>query len=229
MGGGGGGGGSSTTVQSVPAELSPLATAYTQKAIGLSNQAYNPYTGQRYADLTPMQNTGLNMIQNRATQGSGTMANAEGNLNQLMSSGPNPYLDQMVSNAQKNVLSNANQAQARSGSFGNSGIAEEAVRQMGTIASNMYGNAYAQDQSNRLQAIGMAPTFGNQAYQDAAQVLNAGQLMQDQAQKGLDFGYQGYQEAENLPYKQLAAMGGVFGSNLGMTSQTTSSQDSGGK
>ena len=38
MSSGGGGGGSSVTRQEIPAELKPLATEYTNKAIGLSNQ-----------------------------------------------------------------------------------------------------------------------------------------------------------------------------------------------
>lgn len=72
----------------------------------------------------------------------------------------------------------------------------------------------------------MAQQFGNQAYTDAEQMLKAGQTAQDQEQQNLDFNYQQFQEAENLPYKQLAAMSGVFGSGLGGTS--TSTQSGGG-
>lgn len=228
-GGGSSGGGSSTTVQNIPDELKPLATAYTNKAINLSNQGYNPYPGQRYADLNAAQNLGLGMTMDRALSGSLTVNNAENSLNQMIAGTTNPYLDSMVNRAQQNVMQNANQASVRSGSFGNSGIAEAAARQMGDVATNMYGNAYSQDRANQMQAIGMAPTFGNLAYQDASQLMNAGQTIQDQEQQNRDFVYQQYQEAENLPYKQLAAMSGVFGSNLGGSSTTTSSQDSGGK
>lgn len=228
-GGGSGGGGSSTTVQNIPDELKPLANAYTNKAIGLSTQNYNPYTQQRYASLNPLQTTGITGIANRALMGSQTMDNAEGNLNQLMGGSSNPYLGSMVQQAQDSVLSNFNTGAVNSGSFGNSGQQEMLARQLGNVATNMYGNAYNQDRSNQLQAIGMAPTFGNQAYQDAAQLINAGQTLQDQEQQNRDFSYQQFQEEQNLPYKQLAAMAGVFGSNLGGSSTTTSSQDSGGK
>lgn len=227
--GDGGGGGSSVTVQEIPGELKPLASAYTNKAIGLSNQPYQPYTGQRYEDLNQVQGAGLGMTVNRALGGSQTMDNAEGNLNQMMSGGSNPYLDSMVNRAQSNVMSNANTMQARSGSFGNSGIAEAAARQMGDVATQMYGGAYESDQGRRMQAIGMAPQFGNQAYQDASQLMNAGQIIQDQGQQNRDFNYQQFQEAQNLPYKQLAAMSGVFGSNLGGSSRTTSDSGGGGK
>jgi hypothetical protein len=224
--GSGGGGGNSKTVQEIPAELKPLANAYTNKAINLGNQSFQPYQGQRFADLNTTQNLGLGMVQDRALNGSATMNNAEGSLNQIIGGQSNPYLDAMVNKAQANVLGNANAAAARSGSFGNSGIAEQAARQMGDIATQMYGGQYQFDQGQRMQAIGMAPTFGNAAYQDAQQLLNAGQVMQDQQQQGMDFNYGQFQDAQNLPYKQLASMGGVFGSGLGGSSTTT---NSGGK
>ena len=100
MSGGGGGGGSSTTVQSIPDELKPLASAYTSKAINLGNQSYTPYTGQRYANLNGTQNAAISAIQDRAINGSATLNNAESNLNSIISGdSSNPYLDQSVSKA----------------------------------------------------------------------------------------------------------------------------------
>lgn len=224
---GGGGGGTSTTVQSIPAELKPLATAYTNKAIDLSNQPWTPYTDQRYADLNNTQNAGIGMIQDRALNGSQTFDAADQNLQMMMQGGTNPYLDKAVQDAQRSVLSSAGTAGVRSGSFGNSGINEAAVKEMGNIANNMYSNNYQFDQGQRLSAIGMAPQFSNQAYQDASQLMNAGQIQQDQAQQGLDFAYEQFQGQQNKPYQDLAAMSGVFGSNLGGTSTTT--QNGGGK
>lgn len=225
----GGGGGTSTTVQNIPDELKPLASAYTTKAIDLSNQGYDPYQGQRYTDLNPTQNAGIGMVQNRALSGSPTISNAENNLNQVISGGAtNPYLDAMYNQAAGKVSGSINSQFNKPGAFG--GTAHQGVmgESLGNLATQLYGGAYAQDQANRLQAIGMAPTFGNQAYQDASQLLNVGQIQQDQAQNPLDFQYQQYQEQQNLPYKQLAAMSGVFGSNLGGSSTTTSNQQSGG-
>jgi hypothetical protein len=221
--GGGGGGGESKTVQSIPDELKPLANTYTNKAIGLSNQGYTPYGGQRYADLNSTQLLGIGTVQDRALNGSQTMSNAESSLNGLMNPQGNPYLDRMVNKAQMSAMGAGNAAGARSGSFGNSGIAEATAKNVGDIATNMYGQAYEGDQGRRLQAIGMAPTFGNSAYTDAQQLMNAGQVMQDQKQQNLDFNYGQFQEAGNLPYKNLAAMSGVFGSGLGGSSTTTSS------
>jgi len=93
----------------------------------------------------------------------------------------------------------------------------------------MYGGAYDADRARQMQGIGMAQQFGNQAYTDAAQLMKAGDVMQDQNQQQRDFNYQTYQDQQNLPYKQLGAMSGVFGSNLGSSSSTQSSQSGGGK
>ena len=221
-----GGGSSSSTTTSIPTELKPLATAYTDKALNLSQQAYVPYTGDRFADMNQNQQTALNMVQQRATNGNPLQQAAESSLQQTIQGQTNPYLDSMVNKAQQSVLGTANQAAVRSGSFGNSGIAEQAARQMSDVATSMYGGAYESDAARRLQATGMAPTISQAGYQDAAQLLNAGQVAQNQQQQNQDFAYQQFQEQQNLPYKQLAAMAGPFGSNLGMNQTST---DSGGK
>lgn len=257
MGGGGGGGGESKTVQSIPDELKPLASAYSNKAISLSNQPFQAYTPDRYADLNVTQNLGIGMMQDRALNGDPTMNAGSSYLQRTLNSGPqgatvnpyaqqgNPYLDAMVNKAQGNVLANANAAAARSGSFGNSGIAEQAAKQMSDVATQMYGNAWGQQAQlaeagagrndamyqnwagNNLNAANLGLQYGNQAYTDAGRLMGAGQVMQDQDQQNYDFNYGQFQEASNLPYRQLAAMSGVFGSGLGGTSTTT--QSGGGK
>lgn len=227
MSSGGGGGGSSVTRQEIPAELKPLATEYTNKAIGLSNQGYQAYGGQRYADMNQMQGAGVNMIADRALNGSPVMNQANSTLMQTMQGGnTNPYLDQMVQKAQGSVQSNYNTAAINSGSYGNSGLAEQYQRNLGDVATQMYGNAYNSDRAHQMNALQLAPQFGNQAYKDASQLMNAGGAVQDQQQRHLDFGYQNYLDEQALPYKQLAAMSGVFNSNLGGTATTT--QTSGG-
>lgn len=217
---GGGGNQNSTTVQSIPTELKPLATDYVNQAMKLSNTPYQAYTGNQVADLNSTQNQGIQAITDRATNGSATMNNAESNLNQMMNGGTNPYLEGMVGNALKQVGGQVN-SQFGGSNYGTTANQQTLANSLGNTATSMYGNAYNTDQANRLTAIGMAPTFGNQAYTDASQLLNAGQLQQDQAQKGLDVGYQDYLAAQNDPYKKLAAEAGIFNSNLGGTSTTT--------
>lgn len=224
--GGGGGGGNSQTTQNIPDELKPLANVYTSKAIELSDTPYQAYTGQRYADLNNVQGAGINAAVNRAAGGSATMNNAESNLNGMISGQSNPYLDASVTKAMDQTRGQVN-SQFGGSNYGTTAHQETLTNALGGVANDMYSGAYDADQNRRLSAINSAPTFGNQAYQDAAQLMNAGQILQDQNQQNLDWGYQQYQDAQNDPYKKLAAMSGVFGSNLGSSSTTTS--DSGGK
>lgn len=226
---GGGDSGKSTTTTEIPQELKPLATAYTNKALELSKQGFNPYKGQRFENLNQWQLDALNQTRDRAMQGSATVKNAEAQLNDIISGGnTNPYLDQMVGKAQDSVRSQFNTGAVNSGSFGNSGLQEQFANNLGDVATQMYGQAYETDRNRQMQGIGMAQQFGNQAYQDAAQLMNAGQTVQDQFQQARDFNYQQFQERADHPYKQLAAMAGVFGSGLGQTS-TTKSSGGGGK
>ena len=219
---GGGGGGSSTSRPTIPDELKPLAELYVKQATNIANTPWQGYQGQRYADLNGTQQLGIGMIQSRALNGSQTMNNAESNLNQIMNGGnTNPYLDQMVNKAQTQVKNNFMNSAISSGSFGNSGLQQQYGQGMADIAAQMYGNAYSQDQANRMTAINMAPTFGNAAYQDAGQLINAGNLQQNNAQQKLDFGYQQFQDAQNYPFKQMQATGGVIGQNMGSTTTTS--------
>ena len=279
----GGSSGGSTTTQSIPSELKPLAKAYSAKAMDLSNEAYNPYTGQRFEDLNADQNQGLDAMMQRAQEGSQTINQGENYLQGQLTAGEqsatrnpygdvkaqqnqyqgqNPYLDKMVGKAQDSVRSQFNTGAVNSGSFGNSGLQEQFQRGLSDTATQMYGADYANTQqlaeaginrnlqeqqfnsqnganwasrndqvrqsqdASQLQAAQLGLNYGNQAYTDAEQMLKAGQIVQDQGQQQKDFNYQQFQEQENLPYKQLAAMSGVFGTNLGSTS--TSSQKGGG-
>ena len=222
-GGGGSGGGTSKTTTEIPVELKPLATKYTQEAMSLADQPFVNYNDPRYADLTAPQTQGIEMVQQRALEGSPTFDAANQNLMQMMQGGQNPYLDQMFENAAGRVASNVNSNFSLGGRYGSGAHTGTLADSLGNMATQMYGGAYENDQARRMQAIGMAPQFANQAYTDASQMLNAGQILQDQAQNPLDFQYQQFQEEQNLPYKNLAAMSGVFGSNLGSSSVTKSS------
>jgi len=234
---GGGGDSSSTSTPQVADELKPLANLYTQQATDLANTPWQAYSGQRYAGLNDTQSQALSMIQNRATNGSPVMSQANSTLTSMLQGGQtNPYLDQMVSKAQGSVADQWNNmtkpqiesSMVGSGSFGNSGQQQmqglqqkAAVQQMGDIATQMYGNAYNTNQANQMQALSMAPTYGNQDYTDAAQMLQAGTTKQNNAQQNNDFAYQQYQDQQNNPYKKLQTIGGVVGQSTG--AQTTQS------
>lgn len=80
---------------------------------------------------------------------------------------------------------------------------------------------YQNYMGNKLNALQLAPQYGNQAYTDASQLMKVGGQMQDQAQQGRDFNYQQFQDQQNTPYKQMAAYGGLL-SGQGVQKSTTS-------
>lgn len=235
---GGGGGGGSTQKTEVAPELKPLANLGTQLTMQASQQPFQFY-GERFADLNQNQNTALDMIAGRAQNGSPVMDAANKTLiNTLQGGQTNPYLDSLVSKAQNSAVDAYKRiqqpqqatAQAMSGSFGNSGLQEaqrfadnQLHQNLGDIATSMYGSAYETDRANQMSALGMAPTYGNQAYTDAAQLLNAGQLQQGQEQQQHDFDYQQFQDANNQLTKNAQLALSPFTGGLGMITTTKSS------
>ena len=229
---GGGGGGSSTTVSEIPAELKPLASRYTEEATKLFDTPYQAYTGQRYAGMNNLQNLGIGATAARAIGGDAAInAGYENVLSTLqgdyLNPATNPYLQQNVQTAMNQAMGNINSQFNKPGAFGGTAHQGVAANQLGNIAANMYGQNYGNERNNQLQAWNAAQTYGQNAYNDASQLMNAGQILQDEQQKGLDWNLAQFQEQQDYPYKNLSAAAGVFGTNLGGTSKTTS--DSGGK
>ncbi len=113
------------------------------------------------------------------------------------------------------------------------GLAENAINrdmqaqqfnsQMGNDFAGRNDAARQAGIGNQFNAAQMGLQYGNQAYTDAGQLMNAGNFLQDQQQQKADFGFQQFQDWQNDPYKKLAAMSGVFGSFPGQSSTTTSS------
>lgn len=311
----GGGGQSSSTTQSIPEELKPLAAAYGNKAMQLSNTPYQAYGGQQVADMNWAQNTGAGAVYNRALGGDSLFNSAKGSMQGALDSGnaatsnpygysagvgsaapannggtnqyagSNPYLQQNIDAAMGDITRNYNDAVAPglttqmvgSGSFGNTGAQASTTNALNDLTKNMANTAsgmrmqdytsqqgLAENQINRnmqtsqyntgladsalgrtqqnnqfnssmgndyasrndqmkSQYMNLAPTYANQAYTDADQLSKVGQQWQDNAQQNLDAQYQSWSDAQNDPYKKLAAMSGVFGSGLGNTSATKTS------
>lgn len=236
---GGGGGQTSKTTAEIPAELKPLATKFTQSAIGLADTPYQNYADPRYADLNSYQTQGADSIYNRAMGGNSAIDAGQGMVTDTLSGdylNSNPYLSQMMDSASQDVTRNYQNAvnstdagMARAGAFGGSAWGQQQKdnsdmlgKNLSNMATNMYGQNYANERSNQMNALGQGLQYGNQDYTDAAQMIKAGQMYQDQNQQGLDFNYEQFQNEQNEPYKKLAAMSGVFGTNLGQSSTTTS-------
>ena len=281
-----------TSTTAMPSWVQPYEQGYLQRAQTVADSPYQAYTGQRVADMAPWQQQGLQAQAQRAMSGSPVMGAANQALPAMFQgggtaaqnaygpvqaqtnpyAGSNPYLTQQIDAAQGDVVRNWNNVQKpqwdtamqRSGSFGNSGIAQanqmaqsDMQRNLGQISSGMRFQDYTQQQqlgesaANRalqagqfnatmgenyagrqdsmynqgqgraLSAIGMAPAFAQQDYNDIAQLQSAGAAYQGQNQKVLDNAYAQFLDSRQYPQQQLDVLGQALGRSYGQTNTQT--------
>ena len=159
-----------TTTKEIPLWAQPAAQSLLARGQELSYQPYQAYTGQRIADLTGQQTTGLNMVQNRALYGSPEEQAARQNFTDTMSGkylgqgaayNPyadmnNPYLRGMVNQSMNDVSGRVN-SQFNGNNYGTTAHQETLTRNLGEAANNAYGQAFnlqaqlADANANRLQ------------------------------------------------------------------------------
>jgi hypothetical protein len=284
-----------TQTSAYPSWAANYAQGYLGRAQQVADSPYQAYTGQRVADFAPWQQQGLQAQAQRAMSGSPVMNAANAALPGMFQgggqaaqnqygpvqaqanpyAGSNPYLTQQIDAAQGDVVRNWNNVQKpqwdtsmqRSGSFGNSGIAQanqmaqsDMQRNLGQISSGMRFQDYTQQQqlgenaANRalqagqfnatmgenyagrqdsmynqgqgraLSALGMAPSFAQQDYNDIGQLQQAGAAYQGQNQKLLDSGYQQFLDSRNYPAQQLDIFGNALTRAVGNQGTQTSTQ-----
>lgn len=234
------GGGTNTVTNSGPPEWAvPYYQSYLQKAGQVADLPYQPYTGQRTADLNQTQLAGLGATANRAMQGSQEVGQARQQLGDTLSgaylSQGNPYLQSQIDQAQGDVVSQFNNVtrpmldaqMARSGSFGNSGLQQmqgqalsDLTKNLGSISSNLRYQNYGDERNRQFQGISLAPTLANQDYIDAQALTGVGDVLNRQSQAGLDQQYQNFLEARNYPRESLGVIGQALGLNSGNASST---------
>jgi hypothetical protein len=163
--------------------------------------------------------------------------------------GANPYLQQNIDATLGDITRNYNNAVApglttqmvNSGSFGNTGNQATTQNAMNDLTKNLANTAsgmrmqdytaqqqlaesYAgRNDQLKSQMLGLAPGYESQAMNVANNFGQQANMYQDNQQQQLDAAYQNWTDAQNDPYKKLAAMSGVFGSGLGNTSNTKQS------
>jgi hypothetical protein len=216
------GGSDNVTTTNFPEWGVPYAKEFLGRSQQVADLPYTPYTGQTVAQLNPYQTGAFDAIAQRAYQGSPVNDAASSELTKTLSGGylgANPHLDSMVNRAQGDVMRGFAPIEARSGSFGNSGLQESIGRSLGDVSSQIRGQDYANERNRMVGSIGLAPQIANQDYVDANQLLQAGQGYQTQNQLNLDDTYRRFREAQDYPKEQLGVLGKALGLNYGSTSQ----------
>jgi hypothetical protein len=229
------GGSDEVSTSGIPEWMRPYAETFMQRSQDVADLPYTPYSGSTVAQLNPYQTGALDATAQRAMQGSPVNDAASGELQKTLGGGylnNNPYMESLVNQAQGDVVRNYQTAiapqidalDARSGSFGNSGVQHvlgESRYQLGDtlgrISTNLRGNDYAAERNRMQGAVGMAPSIANQDYVDAQQLLTAGSAYQTQDQANQSDAYRRFQEAQQHPYKQLDTLGKGLGMNFGTT------------
>jgi hypothetical protein len=93
---------------------------------------------------------------------------------------------------------------------------------MGENYAGRQDSMYNQGQGRALSAMGLAPSFAAQDYNDIAQLQQAGAAYQGQNQKALDNAYSQFLESRSFPQQQLGIMGDALSRMQGGTQTTTS-------
>ncbi len=229
-------GGSDSTTSGPPDWAVPYFQNFLNKGAAVSELPYQPYTGQRNADMNAYQVGGLNAQANRALQGSPVNAAAGQNLTDTLSgkylSDGNPYLTSQIDQAQGDVLRGYNNTviprldalNARSGSFGNAGLQQyeqntqnDLVNSLGKISTDMRYQNYGDERNRQMQGISQAPSIANQDYVDAGALAAAGDPFQKYQLALLDTQYGNFTEAWDYPKQQLATLGTTLGAGYGNT------------
>lgn len=258
------GGTDTVTQKSGPPEwMIPYVQKGMEFAGQVAGQPYQPYEGSRVADLNPVQYGALDATANRAMMGNqasnvgqGQVARTAGGayLGQGYAQNPyfgsNPYLGQAIDSASQDTIRNYERAvqpqltalDARSGSFGNSGVNQvtgqamgDLSRNLGNIASGMrfqdyttqqglgesaanrMQQAYGDERGRMLQAAGMAPAYAQLDYTDLQKLGGVGDTLQNQSQRMLDDQYSRFSEARSYPEQQLNILLKGLGINAGST------------
>ena len=239
-------GGSSTpanTTQTteLPKWAQPYSQELLQRGVNLSRQNMPVYTGERTAGLNNMQQNSMQMIQDRAKNGSQVVNAGQGNVMDTLSgkylSEGNPYLGGAIDRASQDVtrnytgaVNNTDANFARSGAFGGSAwqqAQEGAQRQLATglgdVATQMRYQDYGAERQNQMAAQQMALAYGDQPYKDAAQLSQAGATQYGYDQQLISDQQDLFNEQAQSPYKSLDVLANTIKGAVGGGGQVSQS------
>jgi hypothetical protein len=221
----------SNTTSTVKSELPDWAKPYSvdlmKQGAAVASRPYEAYTGNQIAGFSPEQQLGLNATVNRSTSGNAA-ANAGNTMLQntlqgnYLNPSTNPYLRQNVDTAMSQAQGKINGQFNTPGAFGSTAHQGVMANSLGGIASNMYGQNYATERNNMMQAAPQALGYAANDWTDINALLGAGdttrQLSQDQQTQA----YNNWLEQRNYPLQQLDILGNSINQAVGNQGSTLS-------
>jgi len=234
---------SQTVTQQLPDYAAPYAQQLMQRSAGLSNKQYEPYGGQRIADLNQSQQAGIDKTQQQALGGFQGQQEAGDVYQQtvrgdFMNPASNPFLQQTfdaaagrMGEAYKNGTAAQTDANfGRAGAFGGSawqqataGNEQAFGDSLANLATNTYGQNYNQERSNQLNAMNSAGQQQSLGYNDSSKLIGAGDIQRSYQQDLLNQGYGDWQSAQNQPYANLDVLAKGISGSIGNAGQTFTS------
>lgn len=226
-----------TSTTEPPEYVKPFAKKYLSRANQLSQTAVMPELpggASRVEGFTPDQLAAFGLIQDRALNGDQTINAASQGLGQFLD--PNaafsPLANQLVNTNRQGTIDAFNTQVApglsdiarRSGSFGNSGVAElDAIQRYGLSRSLQEGEAGIRNQflDRSLAAQSYAPGLAASRQSDIQALYGIGQQQQGLGQAIRDIDFQNILAAREEPFTRLNVLGSAINTASGGYGRTT--------
>lgn len=219
LGGMGGSSGSQSSTSSVPSWMMPFLTGGDGVLTGAQElyQEGTPdyYGGDMVADLTPEQLQALDMVQGNVA--SSYLPDAATDLTGRTIAGEFLGGDQFMEAYGDDILDAVTSRFGRAGRSGSALEADAAVKELGNVASRLYGS-----ERDRMQsAAAMSPSIEASRYAPAQQMLNVGNILQQQEQSEIGADVAEWEYETQAPWQQLENYANlVYGAPAGSTTTT---------
>jgi len=215
-----------TTTQEIPTWAQPYSKEILARGKSLSDEMYVPYTQRRIAQFSPENEQAMSGVMNRATTGNSAMNLGQSNVESMLrgdylKADSNPYFSGVVDNAMNQVQGRLNTQFNNPGAFGSTAHQETMARGLGDVANQMYSNNYQNERQNMMNALGMAPQFAQEDYNNLNAMNQVGDARRELSQSLLDQQYADWLEAQNFDLKNLDILGNSLNMAVGGQGITT--------
>ena len=225
-----------TTTNAGPsAEMWPYYQSLLDGAFNYAQQPYQQYPGQRVAGMSDLQYQALSGIQGQMA-GNPMTQQAQGLLSNMMSGGPNPFMQQMIGDvtnqatrAYEQATGNINSRFRNPNSFAGSrhqfmqDQANEAfARGLGGALGQLQYGAYGEGLDRQMRAAQMAQGLQGQQFSQLMQGLQAGGIPRGIQQQQFDAPYQDWQQAQQYPREMIQMLNNILAGTRTQQQTTTS-------
>jgi len=211
-----------TSQTQMPPEMMGQWNAYRDFTNRAASVPYAANPNQSVAGFTQDQYSAMDQIRNNSMGGPEQRAGSAALQDVLRGpQGGNPYLEGMIKKTGDDVQARMGSAAFGSGSFGNSGIAQQTAEGLANSSNQLRFQGYESDRNRQMQGIGQALNYQGQNMQNSNALLQSGGIQQNQGQRYADDATARWQEMRDYPRQQAQFLGAPLGFNTGQISSQT--------